>query len=281
MPCRFRAFLLLISLFTLIAVCRAQSPPQSPPATQAATPVRDAQAIAALQQAFAAMGGTLPSDSVATGTVTIVEGSRTESGTIRILTRSVDQTIEDIQTPNDRRTVIYSRTKAAETVGGTTKLLRLESSAAKVSPVFPLTIVAWALTSPDAATSYIGQETLNGESLLHIRLWNTFTSPNALGPPGLAPFTARDLWIDAKTGLPRVLAFEWRDAGGSAPRIPVKIEYADYRNINGVIYPFQIHKILNGTPWTTITITNVRVNTGLADTDFSFPAGVNQGDPHA
>jgi hypothetical protein len=81
----FRFVLSLIFLAGLVSVGKAQSLPASQQAAQSpsAAPVRDPQAVAALRQAFAAMGGRLPADTVATGTITIVEGSRTETGTIR------------------------------------------------------------------------------------------------------------------------------------------------------------------------------------------------------
>jgi hypothetical protein len=53
-----------------------------------------------------------------------------------------------------------------------------------------------------------------------------------------------------------------------APRIPIEVFFSDYRNVGGVLYPFSIRKSLNGTPWTTIAIAQVQVNTGLKASDF-------------
>ena len=150
----------LVILFALPLSLLAQQSSQS-----ATPPQRDQQAVSVLQQSFAAMGGALPADSVATGTVTLVEGSSTTEGTIRVATRGPDQSIEDITLPNDRRVVVYSRLAAAETRAGTTKVARLELAASSQTPDFPLPLIAWALTSPDAATSYVGLEQVNGESV--------------------------------------------------------------------------------------------------------------------
>src|SRR5207244_9922593 len=59
-------------------------------------------ALAVLQGAFAAMGGSVPSDSTANGTVTTVAGSQTESGSVIILTRGTDQTSEQIDRKSTR-----------------------------------------------------------------------------------------------------------------------------------------------------------------------------------
>ncbi len=270
MTLRTRCFLLLVSVFTLIPVCRPQTTPQAPPPA----PVRDPQAIAALQQAFAAMGGVLPSDSVATGTATIVEGSQTQSGTIRVLTRSYDQSLEDIQTPIDNRVVVFSRMQAAETRSGATNLLHFEPAAASQCFDSSLPLVAWALQSTDAAVSDRGLETLNGQPAHHVHLWNTFASIPKLGPP--SEFTIKDLWLDPATGFPIKLAYERREAGGSSPRMRIEIVYSDYQSISGVSYPQQIQKSFNGVPWTSITINAFALNTGLTDADFPLPTGGNQ-----
>jgi hypothetical protein len=240
--------------------------------TQTATPPqRDQQAVAVLQQSFAAMGGALPADSVATGTVTLVEGSSTTEGTIRVATRGPDQSLEDITLPDDRRTVVYSRLAAAETRAGITKAARLELAASSQTPDFPLPLIAWALTSPDASTSYVGLEQVNGESVHHIRIWNAFASNTAL--KSLAEFSIRDIWIDSTKFLPRKIAYLRRTAGGAVPRIPVAVSFTDFQSVSGVLYPFLIQKNFNGTPWLTITISSVKLNTGLTDTDFPVSAG--------
>jgi len=260
------AYTILAFLFLLPVSLLAQQTPQT-----AKAPVRDQQAIAVLQQSFAAMGRTLPADSLATGTVTIVEGSNTHEGTIRITTRGHDQSLEDITTSTDHRIVVYSRLSATETKGGKTVAASFELSASSQSPDFPLPFIAWALTSPDAGAVYVGLEELNGEQLHHIRIYNAFASIPAL--QSASEFTIRDVWIDANRFHPRKIAYQRRRAGGAVPRIPVEVFFADYRNVGGVLYPFQIQKNLNGTPWTTITISAVQFNTGLSDTDFPVSVG--------
>jgi outer membrane lipoprotein-sorting protein len=217
---------------------------------------------------------TLPADSVATGTVTIVEGSRTEEGTIRVATRGPDQSGEDITLSSDHRVVVFSRPAAAETKAGATKLLSFEASATSQTPDFPLAIIAWALTDPDAAMSYVGLESLSGQKLHHLRIWNTLTSTPQLQP--YAEFTLMNLWIDPSTGLPQKLAYEKRVGGGSSPRTRMEISYSEYQNFGDILYPTQIQKNLNGVLWTTIHISTVTLNTGLTDSDFPMPASARQ-----
>jgi len=91
---------------------------QSQPASAQAVFQRDPQAVAAFQQSIAAMGGNVPTDSTATGTVTITAGGATDQGTIRFRTRGTGQTLEEVQTSSGTRTNIFSNDEASETFAG-------------------------------------------------------------------------------------------------------------------------------------------------------------------
>ena len=227
---------------------------------------RDPRALAILAQSLAAMGGTVPRDSVATGTVVLVAGSLTETGTLRILIRGVDQTASQIQTQDRSRQETYSGGLASLKEGSSTKALSLELAASSQWLGFPLILIAAALNNPDIAFQYVGLETLDGLAVHHVRLWNTFSSNPEMRH--LAEFTVKDLWLDASSSLPRKLSCIRRAASGAEPGIPLDVYFSDYRNVGGVLYPFRIEKSLNGTPWATITIQSVAFNTGLTDADF-------------
>lgn len=243
--------------------------------TQAAgtTPAQDPQAIAVLQQSVVAMGTTTPSDSTASGTITTVAGSLTENGTVKILTRGTDQTSEQIQTPHGS-TVIYSQGQASYGAGATPTQLPMERAVTTQCLDFPLALLAGALNNPDTAYKYVGLEMLDVASAHHVQMWNSFASTPKL--QRLASFSLRDIWIDAKSGLPIKISYTRRDAGGASPGIAMEASYSDYRNIGGVFYPFSIQESFNGTPWATITIQSVTLNTGLTDSNFPVQTGVAQ-----
>ncbi len=250
---RSSSVLLVVLLFSVVAAGQPSSP-------------RDSQAVAIVQQSIAAMGGVAPADSVAIGTIELVAGSKTGNGTIRILTRGLEQTVEEILTSEGRRAVIYSRHQASEAEGNSARTLQLELVVSSRSPCFPLVVVAAALNDPETAFRYLGEDSLDGFAVHRVRFWKTFASQPKL--QHLAEFSVNEVWIDAASGVPRKLAFERRAAGGAEPSIPVEVFYSDYRKIGGVLFPFQVLKSLNGTPWATITLDSVALNTGLTDRDF-------------
>jgi hypothetical protein len=225
-----------------------------------------AAAQTAVQGSVAAMAATIPSDSQASGTVQIIAGSETETGTIQILTRGFSQTSEQISTASGSRAIVSSQGLASETANGTLQALPMELAVTSQSPDFPLPLLGAALNNPDEAFQFIGQETLNGRAANHVRFWDTFASNPGL--QSLAAFTTTDVWIDPASRLPLRISYIRRNGGGSAPRVPVDVYYSNYQNLGGVLYPFSIQKSLNGTSWTTITISSATFNVGLTDSNF-------------
>jgi hypothetical protein len=254
---------LIINLtFLLPAFLTAQ---QSPSPTARAVQ-RDPQAIAILQKAVATMASNAPADSSATGTVTIVEGSTTQSGSIQILTRGKGQTSETITLPDTQRAVVYSNGDSIEITGAKPTKPPLELIVTDQCPDFPLPFLLAALSNSDETIHYVGPETLDGASVQHIQIWNSFASKPRLQK--LAPFSTRDIWFDASSSLPLKIAYSRRAGGGAVPAFPVEVSLSTYTNVNGVLYPFQISKSYNGTLWQTITIESVSFNTGLTDAQF-------------
>jgi hypothetical protein len=255
--------LLCILLFTSIA--HAQQA-QSTLTTSNLSPVRDAQAVAVLQQAVKVMGGNVPTDSIATGTATIVAGSSTDQGTVRILTRGTSQTFEKIQSLGTEIAEVYSDGQASQIVGSTVKPLSGNRATTAQCRDFPLPLLAALLANPDESLQFLGLDQDGTATMAHIRATNTFASQ-----PGwqvLSEFTPTDIWVDTQTALPDRIAWTQRDGGGASPRIRRETLLSNYRSFGGVLYPGTIQEFYNGTLWITITVENVSYNTGLSVADF-------------
>jgi hypothetical protein len=234
--------------------------------------IQNSQAVALLQSTLAAMGGSVPGDSVATGTVSVTLGSLSETGTVRISTRGIDESMEQFTTPSRQRTVIFSKGLGNENIGSKVQTLHMERSVTSQSPLFPLPIVSGLLSNPDVSLQYVGVESLNNASVLHVRAWNTFASKPTW--QNLAPFTNTDIWLDASSKLIVKISFLQQDKGGNATQgIPIDVHYSDYQNASGILYPMSIDESLNGTPWMQIQIDSVVLNTGLTDANFPIVLG--------
>lgn len=252
------AAIVLLVLLPLSIVAQTQT---------SSIPTRDAQAAAVVQQALAAMSRSAPSDSTATGTVTLVAGSLTDSGTITILTLGTGETSEQMQTTYaGNQALIYSNGQANQMQGTTSTSLQEELVVTSQCPDFPLPFLTAALNNSDESFQYVGIETLNGVSVSHIRIWDTFASTTL--PQSLGPLSTYDIWLDANSSLPLQLSYTSQAYQGTAPQTLVQVNYSNYQQIGSTLYPMMIGKSLNGTPWASISIQQVQFITGLTDANF-------------
>ena len=245
--------------------------PQTPTTTTTA-PQRDPQAVSLLQKSISVMG-VPPSDSTATGNVTTVAGSLTQQGTVTILTRGSTQTSIQFQMPNNPWTVVFASGQANKLETTETTVYPLELAASSQCLYFPLPFLAGILNNADYSVQYIGQEAVGSSTANHVVVQNTLNSNPTY--KFLSPFTLADIWIDASSGLPLKIGMIRRDAGGSAPKIPISVVYSNYQTVSGVRYPFTIQEYITETLWATTTIQSVTFNSGLTDSNFQVAMGGN------
>lgn len=239
----------------------------------ATTAERDPQAVVLVQQSIAAMGQPVPSDSTATGTVTIVAGSLTSHGTVRILTRSTTQTSIQFQTTTGDWSIIYSNGQANRLDPSGTMVLSLELAASSQCIYFPQPYISGLLSNSDFSIKFLGQEMIGSSPANHIFVQNTFASSPAF--QSLSEFNTADIWLDGTNALPLKIAMTRSDGRGAAPQIPISFTYSNYQTISGVRYPFTIQEYVTETLWATTSIQSVNFNTGLTDANFPLIHGGN------
>jgi len=214
-----------------------------------------------------------PSDSKATGSVTITAGSLTTQGTVTILTKGTNETSIQFQTPDNPWMVVFANGQANKVESSQTTVYPLELAASNQCMYFPLPFLSGILNNADYSIKYVGQEALGSSMANHVVIQNTFGStPNF---QFLSEFTTTDIWLDATTALPLKIAMVRRFGGGSAPRLPIFITYSNYQTTSGVRYPFTVQEYVTGTLWATTTIQSVAFNTGLTDSNFQLAAEAN------
>jgi len=252
-----------------LCVCFLSFPAGSQQASSASAiaPQRDAQAVILLQQSVAAMASVSPTDSRATGEITVTAGSETTQGTVTILTRGFAETSIQVQTSDNPWTIVFANGEANKVEPSNTTIYSLELAASSQCLYFPLPYLYSILANSDYSIQYIGQDTLASSTTYHIVVQNTFNSSPAY--QFLSPFTTADIWFDAATALPVKIGMVHRNGGGSAPRIPFSVVYSNYQTVSGVRYPFTIQEYVTETLWATASIQSVIFNSGLTDSAFS------------
>jgi len=225
---------------------------------------RDPQALAIATQAFKAMGGTLPSDLRATGTYARLVGASQDTGSIQILTRSTDQTLELITNSGGFTQVVYSRGYGSKKDATGVTLFGLEKALASNSPIFPMAVVAQAVLDPRSTVHFIATESVNGIPTNHIRICTGSLDQNFAE---VVVFATKDLWIASNTGLPVEMAYDMYEAQG-APAVAVAAFYSNFRPVKGIYLPLSIQENFDGTPYLNVSITSVAFDVGLTDLDF-------------
>ena|ERR1700733_3175144 len=259
-------FVFATSLVLTLSASAQQTPAPTP------TPVRDPSALALFQATVKKLGGAAPNDSTVTGNITEVLGSTTNTGTIKIETLGTDRTFEQVSYPSATQEIIYSQGEANYVSDAAVKPFYLQRAASAQSPIFLLPLLQGMLANPDVAYQDIGPDVVNGETAEHLRIWNTYASQTA-DWQAIGPFTARDIWIDPSSAFPLRVSYVQYETGGTGPGVPIDVFYSNYQSTNQLQYPFSVNESVNGTPWRTIQISSVIVNSGLGNSNFPITLG--------
>lgn len=124
---------------------------------------------------------------------------------------------------------------------------------------------------PQVSIFYIGPEDRDGVALHHLRLFRTVPGQMPEMTAQIQRLSTVDLYLDAASYLPLILAFKTHADDDLNIDIPVEIQFADYRLISGVKVPFHIQKFLQGSLLLDITLVSATVNSGLSDSLFAVP----------
>lgn len=232
-------------------------------------PTRDPRATTALQTVLVATGGTWPADLVARGSVTLAAGPDSKQGTIILRYRGIDQSTEETATGADTQMFTYSRDLAAEKHGDDDKSVSMELSATGQSAVLPLPLLLSFLNGVHANLDYVGLQSVGTEAAHRLRLTKSFADRPKLAH--LTEFTAREVWVGEKSGLPLKITFQRRAGRGAVAAIEVEVIYSDWRTAAGLLLPHRIEEKRNGTLWRTIHLEQVTANSGLTDAAFALP----------
>ena len=106
----------------------------------------------------------------------------------------------------------------------------------------------------------------DGLSVLHIRVSQALTGDTA--SLNLSRLSTTDIYFDPVSFLPLAIGFKTHPDNDLKTDIPIEIQFADYRVVNGVQIPFHIQQMLNGGVILDFSVTSAVLNSGLPDSDF-------------
>jgi len=283
----FRRLVLILCLVSVPALAQTTST-SSPPTS-------DPQAVALLQKSLAALtGNALISDATLTGTVQRVAGSNNETGTVLLRTTALGDSRIDMTFPGGNRNEIRNHagsplaTSSASTISGTQSpqpvgatldpngtvhpmaLNNLRSDPTWFFPPFTLERVSHV---PSYVLSYIGEETHEGEAVLHVFAYETFpqtTIPNSQFVTIMKHLSGIDLYFDPTTFLPIALAFDIHSSDNLFVDIAEEIRFSQYQTVNGVRIPFHVQRYINNGLGLDLQFSGLTMNSGVPATTFAI-----------
>jgi len=239
---------------------------------------RSPEAIALMQRVLAASGGPVSSgtfhDLVATGTVSApMDAKDTLETTVTLSMRGLDQLRIDSALPKGTRSVFHNRGRMlSKEADGTVVPLGGEDAFSSTSHFFPLGHLAAALSDTSYAVTV--PETItddeSGHTLYHLRLQRILPTTDRPAHPSVPP-VALDYYVDATTNCIVRARNPYNDRGTmSSARGPFEIyRFGDYRLDHGILLPHEITVSIDKRLMSTLNISEYRLNTGLADDNFT------------
>jgi hypothetical protein len=267
----FRSGLLLIA-FSMSLWAQQATPTSNSPTTS------DPQAVALLRQAFAVLTGGVPvSDVTLTGTARRIAGSDDETGTATLTAMATGSSKLNLSLPSGANIEIRNSAPSGQTPqpagawsgpDGVLHAMTQQNVMTDATWFFPA-LTAGSISSQGFQLSYLGQETHNGLSALHVAVCQIFPGL-AQVPPLLQHLTQMDVYLDPTTSVPVALDFNVHPDDNSAVDIPVEIRFSSYREVNGIEVPFHVQKYLNDGLVLDLQFNNAVLNSGLTAASFQL-----------
>jgi hypothetical protein len=236
--------------------------PQSP-----STPPSSPQAATLLAQSAKALTGSMVvNDVTLTGTVEWIAGSDDESGTVTYKGLGGAYRL-DMTFRNGTRSEIVSPVNGRPSgnwIGLDSTSHPMAKHNLMVDPGwFPTIALGNAISSPISIFTYVGQETRNGASVVHLSAYQQSPNISSDVASRMQHSTQVEIYLDASTFLPVSYAYNSHPDNNALTDIPVEVRYSNYQNIGGLQIPFRVQKYINSTLAVDLHFQNATPNTGI------------------
>jgi len=249
------------ALSTVVGLAAAQS-----------TPTGDAQAVSLAAQSVAALIRGMPvADVTLNGTVTRIAGSDQQSGTVTLLAKGFSESRVDLNLSGGFRSEVRNSLSGFNQgnwigIDGVAHAISLHNCFTDAGWFFPaLGTLAAVAGNPKVVFSYVGLENSQQTPLQHIQAYTVSASL-----PEAQQLSTMDFYLDAKTLLPSIIAFDEHPDNDQTVDIAVAVAFSDYRNVNGAMIPFHIQRYVYNGLTLDIQLASAGINSGIPDSQFKL-----------
>ena len=243
--------------------------PQFGPPSPIAAPVRDGQAVAAVQNAINALGGAAligqQQSWVVVGSVTDNSGAAALSGTFTWEAAGSEYRFAG-STPAGQTLFVTGHGNPAQISAGKSQAVPQHTARAMFVPALVGPILLQELQNQSYSIRYGGTGSIGAESVVLVTTAAETTYPDNV-------ITPQTWYFDSSTGLPVQVDFRSPAPTYPASHVNERLDFSDFRVIAGAAFPFQISLSVQGEVLQTFSISTISVNASIAASDFDVPSG--------
>jgi hypothetical protein len=262
---RFSLAAAILLSFVSSAVAQTSSTPTS----------SSTQALTTLQSALAALTrNTTVSDITLTGTGQRIVGSDNETGsaTYRAISSAnrLDLSLSGGTWSEIR--ALSSNVPAGNWIGpnGTVNEIAFHNLLTDAG-WFPIFTLGNVISGTNSLLTYVGPETKNGVSVIHVQVTQQPQSTNTSSQLALLEHLAQmDFYLDASTLLPVALDFNTHADNNALSDIAVEFRFSNYTSVGSLNIPFHVQKFLNGSLFEDVQFQQASINSGLSSSSSFF-----------
>jgi hypothetical protein len=128
---------------------------------------------------------------------------------------------------------------------------------------FPAFTLGNLISSSNTVLIYVGQETKNGASVIHISASLVFPNLTSDTSELMQHLTQVEIYLDSTTSLPVSYVYNSHPDNNALLDIPTEIRYSNYQNVAGAQIPLHVQRYFNNTLTTDLQFQNASLNTGV------------------
>lgn len=238
----------------------------------------NAEGLTLLQRAAAQLvGGTPLNDVSLSGSARRIAGSDDETGTVVLKAAATGAMRLDFNYPSGARNEV----RTADADGPTGEWSGSDGAAHVIAfhnlvnngGFVPAVTVGRLLSSTDTLVTFVGQETRDGRSVLHLKTAARSSAKRTNTAKLLQHLSELDIFLDSSRLLPVAVDFNTHPDNDAGLDIPIEIRFSDYRPVSGAQIPFHVQKYLNNGLILDLQFQSAAVNAGVAPETFQVEAG--------
>jgi hypothetical protein len=235
------------------------------------------QAATVLAQSLSALtGSSTVSDVTLNGTAQRIAGSDDQNGTVILKAMATGESRMDLTLSGGNRSEIRSLDSANSPTGawsgrdGVQHAMAYHNLLTDSSWFFPALTIKRLVSNIAVVGTYVGQETLNGQSVLHVSVSKPPSYPAGRFAAVIQHLTQMDLYLSQDSLLPVALTFTTHADGDATLDIPVQILFSNYQTVNNIQVPFHVQKLINGNLSLDLQVQSATLNSGLSASIFQI-----------